>query len=712
MQPGHSVDGPILAEQDGGGRRRAEPLPEGLPGLSPAPTSGLTVRSVAIGTILIALGTVWTCLLEFIFHIGNMAEVVPAPSALVMFVGLVLLMVPLRLISQRLGLGSRELVVIFMMCMMALPMASQGLWGWFFGNIVGLADMAYGSNKASALYYLGELPSYVVPKGLEAYRAYVDGVEMTPPASGALARLVWEIKGPVVWSVWLPVLGFWMILIVTLFAMMLLLNVILRKPWLEGERLRFPLAIIPREICDMGEPGERRLLPRIVRDRLFLVGLGLVVVMHGVAALHFFFPNFPGWPGSLQYDFRAKLFSEHPWNKMTLFQFNVMPLMVGVFYFVDPAVTGSILFFYVLSALEGLFGGMTGLSGYRSSDGNEAFPFLGQQWLGGMIAYGVAAVVFLRRHLVHVARRAVGLAEAGPDEHKEACSYPAAFWGLVAGAAVLIVWSHYATMGVFWGFAFFGFLFISTMAAIRIRGESGAPVVHMMAYIPFLFYAFLGTRVVGVMPACVMALMFFLMHGQYMMLAPTQMEALKVSDSSGIRQRGMYVALIAAFLFALVLGAYMRLQLNHRMGATNLHAWALSCGQYRVGNFDKSNNWKEADPAVGSPGDVREAAATAAGAAVMTGLMVLRRVFARFPLHPVGYVIGTSISAGWMMGSVLVAWLAKTLVMKLGGIRVYRRLMPMFMGFIVGDALMFLILGIIGVIVASQGGTAFRMYVW
>jgi len=706
------VDGPTLAEQDRSTDTHAESFPVNLSGSGPEPASGLTVRSVAIGTLLIALGTIWTCLLELIFHIGNMAEVVPAPSALVMFVSLLLLMVPLRLVSRRLGLGSRELVVIFMMCMMALPMASQGLWGWFFGNIIGLSDMAYGGNSAPALHYLTELPSYVVPKGLESYRAYVDGVEMTPPAAGGLARLVWEIKGPVVWSVWLPVLGFWTILLVTLFAMMLFLNVILRKPWLEGERLRFPLAIIPAEICDMGPPGERRLVPRVVRDRLFLVGLGMVVVMHCVAALHFYWPNFPGWNASLRVDLQNTLFSEHPWDKMRVFSFNVMPLMVGVFYFVDPAVTGSILFFYVLGLLEGLFGGMTGMSGYRSSDGNETFPFLGQQWLGGMIAYGLAAIVFLRRHLLHVARRALGLARPGADEHKEACSYPVALWGFIVCAIVLVVWSHYASLGVLWGVAFFFLLFVSTMAAIRIRGESGAPVVHMMAYVPFLFYAFLGTRVVGVVPACVMALMFFLMHGQYMMLAPTQMEALKVSGTTGISQRGMFVALIAAFLFALVLGAYLRLQLNHRMGAANLHRWSLTCGQSRLGNFDRSNNWKEADPAVGSPGDAREAVATAIGAAVMTGLMVLRRIFARFPLHPVGYVIGTSISAGWMMGSVLVAWLAKTLVMKLGGIRVYRRLMPMFIGFIVGDALMFLILGTIGVIVAAQGGTAFRMYVW
>ena len=203
-----------------------EPLQEALGGSSSRSTSGVTVRSIAIAAILIALGTVWTCLVEFVYHIGNMAEVVPAPSALVVFVALMLLMVPLRAISQRWGLSSRELAVIFMMCMVALPMTSQGLWGWFFGNIISIPSMAYAGNSENMLYYLTNLPSYVVPKGLEAYRAYAEGVEMVPPAGGGLTRLFWEIKGPVVWSVWLPVLGFWGILIITLFGMMLFLNVI------------------------------------------------------------------------------------------------------------------------------------------------------------------------------------------------------------------------------------------------------------------------------------------------------------------------------------------------------------------------------------------------------------------------------------------------------------------------------------------------------
>jgi hypothetical protein len=46
------------------------------------------------------------------------------------------------------------------------------------------------------------------------------------------------------------------------------------------------------------------------------------------------------------------------------------------------------------------------------------------------------------------------------------------------------------------------------------------------------------------------------------------------------------------------------------------------------------------------------------------------------------------ISTVWMMGpiavSVFVAWLLKSLVLRLGGISLYRQLQPLFIGFIIG----------------------------
>jgi len=677
--------------------------------------SGVTLRALVTGAVLIALGTAWVNLLEIVFHIGNQNEVVPPPSALVVFLVLSVLLLPLRLLSKKLRLASREMLVVFMMCMMALPMASQGLWGWYMSNMVGLPHIAYYRNQPEAFTYMDGLPDYVIVKDRVAIEQYATGVAMDPPPEGLFARAWYEFKGPVRWDVWLPVLGFWSILIITLFAVMMLMNAILRRPWLEGERLRFPIVVIPQALCDYGEGVGGRtagLLPRVFGDRFFLLGLGAVIVFHSVAALHFYNPDFPGWPPSLLYRF-SDLFTDPPLSSIRHIYFSVMPLMVGVFYFVDPGVMSSILIFYGITLLERFVGAVTGWSGYRSKT-QGSYPFLLPQWYGGMIAYGITSVFFLRRHLGYVVLRAFGLRRPADDESDEPVSYPVAFWALLLCGVVLLAWSSFAGMGVLWGFIFFAFLILSTVAAVRIRGESGAPVVHMMAYVPFVLYAFAGTDTIGVIPACVMALLFFLVHGQYMMLAPTQMEALKVGEMMGVRRRGMYGALAVAFLFAFLVGGYVTLQMNYRRGALNMSDWMWGAGRSRLAQFDTANNWKNKAPDVGSPGDPVAAKAISVGAVVMTALTVMRRVFPRWPLHPVGYVIANSISADWFIGSVLVAWLLKTLILRLGGIRIYRKLMPMFIGFILGDAVMFVVFGVYGAIAAAFGITdsPFKMYVW
>ncbi len=66
-------------------------------------------------------------------------------------------------------------------------------------------------------------------------------------------------------------------------------------------------------------------------------------------------------------------------------------------------------------------------------------------------------------------------------------------------------------------------------------------------------------------------------------------------------------------------------------------------------------------------------------------LRVLHQRFLGFPFHPVGY----AVACGWMMGgiwfSIFVAWLIKWAILKFGGIQLYRRMVPFFIGIILGQ---------------------------
>ena len=64
-------------------------------------------------------------------------------------------------------------------------------------------------------------------------------------------------------------------------------------------------------------------------------------------------------------------------------------------------------------------------------------------------------------------------------------------------------------------------------------------------------------------------------------------------------------------------------------------------------------------------------------------LMLGRQRFSWWPIHPLGFP--TSAVFGMMFFSVFLAWAIKSVVMKYGGIQLYLRSRPFFMGLILGQ---------------------------
>jgi len=66
----------------------------------------------------------------------------------------------------------------------------------------------------------------------------------------------------------------------------------------------------------------------------------------------------------------------------------------------------------------------------------------------------------------------------------------------------------------------------------------------------------------------------------------------------------------------------------------------------------------------------------------------MRSRFLWWPLHPVGYALGTSEwTVGWLWFSVLIGWFIKSNLLRFGGLKSYRRAVPFFAGLILGDYL-------------------------
>ena len=76
---------------------------------------------------------------------------------------------------------------------------------------------------------------------------------------------------------------------------------------------------------------------------------------------------------------------------------------------------------------------------------------------------------------------------------------------------------------------------------------------------------------------------------------------------------------------------------------------------------------------------------TGIGVAVMGLLMYVRHRFLWWPVHYVGFPIGATymISSTWF--SIMIGWGLKALILKYGGVGLYRTLRPFFLGLILGQ---------------------------
>lgn len=68
-------------------------------------------------------------------------------------------------------------------------------------------------------------------------------------------------------------------------------------------------------------------------------------------------------------------------------------------------------------------------------------------------------------------------------------------------------------------------------------------------------------------------------------------------------------------------------------------------------------------------------------------LFAMRSSLTAWPFHPVGYAIANTGSMRNQWFPFLLAWVAKTTILRYGGPQLYRQVLPFFLGLVVGDFL-------------------------
>jgi hypothetical protein len=490
------------------------------------------------------------------------------------------------------------------------------------------------------------VPEWLVPADRDALRGFFHG------------------ESPVPWETWLPPLTAWGALVLAVALGTLALNVFLADGWIRRERLAFPIATLPLELTH----PEGRLL----RAPAMWTGFAVPAVVNTLLALNYYQPAIPAFPHK-HTDILDGV-TAPPLSLIRPLLVGWTPFVVGLAFLAPLDVSFSVWAFQWLSKLERVVAFSLGL--VNATDlGARNEPHLDDQTIGAFLALGALT---LWRGVVSPRDR--GEAQSKSDTTVRRCSGWAALVcaGFVLGFLVLAGFT-------LWVASAFLALYALVVAVIaRVRSEAG----FAWTYGPDRSTGSLGHILANVhgslgLPERSVALIGFFQWIWWDLrfaLMPAQMDALKLGHAAGIRRRQLLALLGGATVLAVVVGLYFVLTESYRFGWGTSKTFSGPIGGAR-GNLNLALNWMR-----NPTGPRWDKSAWMFGGGAFTLLLgALRQRFVWWPLHPIGYVMAATPTSHAFWSHYFSAWLAKLLLLRYGGMRLYRQTLPFVLGLILGD---------------------------
>jgi hypothetical protein len=629
---------------------RAQPVPVRHPADIPVPERGVTWRAILIGTILIPINTYWIILVEGIWH-SNHAT---AMSLFWNTVFCLLILVGLNLILKRyvprIAFSQGEFITIYVMITLASALAGHDSLQLGFPGLSFPFWFAKPENHWSELFN-GYFPKWATVQDQSVLRGLYQGAD---------TLYKWEYL-----KAWIGPVLVWCFFILALGLVMVCMNVIIRKQWTENEKLSYPIVQLPLALTAGGGSLE------FFRNRPLWYGMLIGGGLDLLNGLHFFYPVVPGIvvrhdAAELQYSF-----TDFPWNSVGSIGIPLYPFLVGLGYLLPVDLSFSIWFFYLFRL------GMIVMSaqlGYRPGEpGNP--PMVNQQSQGAWFAISAYVLYIARDHLKAVWKTAF-TRDKVLDDRREAMSYRTALIGVFVGQAALMFFCLAAGMSFWMALMFFGIFWVFSIAITRVRAELGPPA-HEMAGMNAsnMLVTVFGSRMVGG-PNLAMFTMFFWFCGRGYRShpMPCQLEAMKMGEASKMNMRGLGAVMLFAMFFGGLATYWSCLHLQYIWGVNHMtdHNWP----QYN----QLASRLQSPEPM-----DWRGITAIlfAFGCTLMMTLARIR--IPSWPFHPAGYALSLSFGVEYYWSCMLIAWLIKSLVIRYGGYRLNRQVMPFMFGLILGE---------------------------
>jgi len=607
-----------------------------------------TSRAVLLGAIISLLMAIGAPYSRYILHTTPL--VFESFSWGVMVCWLTWMMID-AIGGRRMGLwqpfSPSEQALIFMIGTIGSSMTTTELAGMVVTNTAGLPYFASPENRWMETFGT-LLPTWLIPSDAHHAAEWLFG--------GAPPGVAWP------WGDWLVPLFWNLSFAAAMYCVQFSLVSLFRKHWVEHERLTFPIMQVPLELVRAPEPG--RWAPPWLRGKLFWVGFFIPFIFIMFQVGHWLTPAVPNIPteiGSISFG------PEYPAMAITIF----WPV-VGISFFANTEVVFSLWFFTILGVL---------VTGWLNRFGLITAAAQPMQWLNtGALAVMVIWFVWQgRKHLILAAKRALGRA-GGEDDSTELVSYRTAYLLLIFGVLYMIVWLGKTGMTLQVALLLIVVSQVIYLGIARLAFEAG--VLHVNAPIQAcnVIVDALGSANFSRGSLAGLALVFWKFSNIKSIFLATlgHGAALSKSGPVDVPRRSLASATMVVLVLTTIGAIIYTISLGYSRGGYNF-------GDYVFGGaaqepYQALFRWLT-DP---RPADWSRLSFLGIGGALMAMFTALRYALPWWPLHPIGLAICFSYHVSRSFLSFLIAWSVKSLTLRLGGIRLYRKTVPLFIGILVG----------------------------